>query len=111
MATINDLVLIYFEGKPLIFARIEDIAADKKSNWYHVKLLMLQVPLQTVSWILKDTYINGKEFTMGGRKMRLEKVESPKSPQQDMPGADADETSGKKPQAKIISLADLKKQQ
>lgn len=109
MTTINDLVLIYFEGKPWVFARIEDIAADKKSNWYHVRLLMLQVPLQTVSWILKDTYINGEEFTMGGRKMRLEKVESPESPQQDISGADADANSEKKPQAKIISLADLKK--
>ncbi len=110
MSTINDLVLIYFEGKPLVFARIEDIAADKKANWYHVKLLMLRVPLQTVSWILKDTYINGEEFTMGGRKMRLEKVESPESPQPRISGADADTNSNKKPQAKIISLADLKKQ-
>jgi len=110
MATINDIVLIHFEGKPLIFARIEDIAADKKAGWYHVTLLMLQVPLKTVSWILKDTYIKGEEFTMGGRKMRLEKVESPESPQPGISGADADTNSKKKPRAKIISLADLKKQ-
>ncbi|MDD3952063.1 MAG: hypothetical protein PHW59_13190 [Desulfobacterales bacterium] len=110
MATINDLVLIHFEDKPLIFARIEDIAADNKASWYHVKLLLLQVPLQTVSWILKDTYINGAEFTMGGRKVRLEKIECSKTPQPDTPRNDAAETSEKKPKAKIISLANLKKQ-
>ena len=107
MTTINDVVLIHFEDKPLIFARIEDIAADKKTNWHHVKLLMLQIPLQTVTWILKDTYINGAEFTMGGKKMRLEKIECPETPKPDASVTDAAE---KKPHAKVISLADLKKQ-
>ena len=73
----NDLVLIYFEDKPLSFARIEDILPDSKPNWYHVKLLLLQIPLQVVTWILRDVYINGEEFTMNGKRMRLEKVESP----------------------------------
>ncbi len=77
MAVENDLVLIYFEDKPLAFARIESILPDSKKDWYHVKLLLLQVPLQVVTWILKDVYINGTEFTMNGKKMRLEKVESP----------------------------------
>ena len=46
MATINDIILIYFEEKPLVFARIEDISPDAKPNWYHVKLLLLQVQCQ-----------------------------------------------------------------
>ena len=65
MTTINDIVLIYFEDQPFSFARIEDIAADVKKDWFHVKLLLLQLPLETVTWILKDVYINGEEFTMG----------------------------------------------
>jgi len=73
----NDLVLIYFEDKPLMFARIEEILADHKPDWYHVKLLLLQVPLQAVTWILRDVYINGAEFTMNGKRMRLEKVVNP----------------------------------
>lgn len=77
MATINDVVLIHLEDEPVSFARVEDINPDHKKDWYQIKLLMLQLPLQTVTWILKDDYINGGEFTMGGRKMRLEKVECP----------------------------------
>ena len=73
----NDVVLIYLEDEPMTFARIEEITPDHKKNWFHVKLLMLQVPLQVVTWILKDVYINGDEYTMGGRRMRLEKVECP----------------------------------
>jgi len=77
MTGINDVVLVYFEDKPLSFARIEDIAADHKPGWYHVTLLMLQVPLQVVTWILRDAYVNGEEFTMNGKRMRLERVEAP----------------------------------
>ena len=51
MADVNDLVLIYFEDKPLSFARIEEILPDAKPDWYHVKLLMLQIPPQYVTWI------------------------------------------------------------
>ena len=81
MAVENDLVLVYFEEKPLAFARVESILPDSKKDWYHVKLLLLQIPLQTVTWILKDAYISGTEFTMNGKKMRLEKVESPVEPE------------------------------
>ena len=73
----NDIVLIHFEEKPMVFARIEDITADVKAGWYNVRLLMLQIPLQVVTWILRDNYIDGEEFTMGGHKMRLEKVVCP----------------------------------
>jgi len=112
MATEKDLVLIYFEGKPLAFARIESILPDSKKDWYHVKLLLLQVPLQVVTWILKDVYINGTEFTMNGKKMRLEKVESPaEADPSDTQGDEEtqkDTLSGDKG-AKVISLKDLKR--
>ena len=114
VATENDIVLIYLEDDPLSFARIEDILPDSKRDWYHVKLLMLQIPLQVVTWILRDIYIEGAEFTMNGKRMRLEKVVVPnellpeeqniKNKQEDAPKKGKD--SGK---ANVISLADLKK--
>ena len=77
MATINDIVLIYLEDTPVSFARVEAIEPDHKKDWYQIKLLMLQIPLQVVTWILKDLYINGDDFFMNGKKMRLETVECP----------------------------------
>jgi hypothetical protein len=77
MTAEQDIVLIHYEDQPLTYARIESINADHKPNWYHVKLLMLQIPLQVVTWILRDAYIEGDEFTMGGKRMRLAKVECP----------------------------------
>lgn len=77
MATINDVVLIHIEGAPVSFARVESILPDAKKDWYHVKFLMLQIPLQVVTWILKDDYINGDDFDMNGKKMKITKVESP----------------------------------
>ena len=112
MAVENDLVLVYFEDKPLAFARIESILPDSKKDWYHVKLLLLQVPLQLVTWILKDVYINGTEFTMNGKRMRLEKVESPvekKTPEK----LEGDQTNNastpNEKSAKVIPLKDLKR--
>lgn len=74
MATIGDLVLIYFEDQPSFFARIEDISSDRKRDWYQVKFLVLQMPLTEALWILREEYINGEPFTMNGRRIRIEKV-------------------------------------
>lgn len=110
MATENDIVLIYIETAPIIFARIETIMPDNKPDWYHVKLLFLQVPLQSVTWILKNDYINGETFTMNGKQMRLERVVCP-----DDPSSETDDQKSRKESVKsnataqVISLKDLKK--
>ena len=114
MTTENDIVLIYLEDEPLSFARIEDILADSKPDWYHVKLLLLQIPLQIVTWILRDVYIAGAEFTMNGKRMRLEKVVAPDEPQSREPNPENEKEDAPKPKkdsgnAKVISLTDLKK--
>jgi hypothetical protein len=112
MAVENDLVLIYFEDKPLAFARIESILPDSKKDWYHVRLLLLQIPLQVVTWILKDAYVNGTEFTMNGKRMRLEKVEIPVEQETtekiEQKKATIESIRNAKG-AKVISLEDLKK--
>ncbi|MEW6078826.1 MAG: hypothetical protein AB1724_13505 [Thermodesulfobacteriota bacterium] len=87
MTVENDVVLIYFENKPMVFARVESITPDHKKGWYLVKLLILGIPLHTVYWLLKEAYIDGAEFTMDGKTMRLEKVVCP-------PDADADDRAG-----------------
>jgi hypothetical protein len=110
MAVENDLVLIYFEDNPLMFARIEAIQPDAKPDWYHVRLLMLQIPTQIVTWILRDVYIDGQEFTMNGKRVRLEKVEAPVEPAADpTPGENEAPKPPPKGGANVISLADLKK--
>ena len=104
--------MIYFEDKPLSFARIEEILPDSKPDWYHVKLLMLQIPPQMVTWILRDVYIAGAEFTMNEKRMRLEKVVVPEEPPPPE-GTDKGEDQNKPPKgpgkAKVISLKDIKK--
>jgi len=80
VAEIKDIVLIHMEDAPVGFARVEDIVPDHKKDWYQIRLLMLQIPLQVVTWILKAEYINGDVFSMNGKSMRLEKVEAPVSP-------------------------------
>ncbi len=102
----NDIVLIYFEDNPFTFARIEEIMPDVKRDWYHVKLLFLQVPVQVGTWILRTAYINGEEFTMGGKRMRMERVVCPQEPEEpDLSEEKPENSTG----AKIISFANRKK--
>ena len=121
MATdVNDLVLVYVNNSPAFFARIEAIEPDVKPEWWQVKLLILQTPLKTVSWIIRDAYIQGEVFTMGGTPIRLEKVIAPEvmepgpddlldeEPPPTPLEKDADDAQGR---ARVISLTDrLKKQ-
>lgn len=104
MSQENDIVLIYLENQPMTFARIEEILPDHKKDWYHVKLLLLQIPVQVVTWILRDVYIDGEEFTMNGKSMRLEPVVSPEKNQK----AET-QVQTKNGSSKVISLANRKK--
>ena len=107
MAKENDIVLIYLEDQPLSFARIEEILPDSKRDWYHVRLLLLNIPLQEVTWILRDVYIDGEEFTMNGKRMRLEEVKAPRAAEtSDAPPAEGHAAKAK---VKIISFDKLTK--
>nr|HID59478.1 hypothetical protein [Desulfobacterales bacterium] len=108
MATIGDIVLVYYEDHPAFFARIEDISADHKPNWFHVRLLVLQVPLAEVVWILREEYINGETFTMGGHQIRLEPVSAPEKKElteSSETGSQKKDTSKKK----VVSIFDKRK--
>ena len=39
----GDLVLIYFQDNPPVYARIESIEADVKKDWYRVNFLFLTI--------------------------------------------------------------------
>ena len=99
MAEIKDIVLIYMEDAPVSFARIEDIVPDHKKDWYQIRLLMLQIPLQVITWILKADYINGDVFSMNGKSMRLEKVVAPVVPGEHDDEPDTPPENGKDPES------------
>jgi hypothetical protein len=118
MVEAGDLVLVHMEGNPAFFARVEDITPDFKPQWYQVKLLVLQVPVMVITWILRRAYIDGDEFTMGGRPVRVVKVISPEEVEEAVesksketiptmePVPKATKSSGK---GKVVSLADRRK--
>ena len=113
MAAIHDLVLVHIENKPGFYARIEDITPDIKPGWWQVKLLALSFPLQVFTWILDGSQIDGTPFTMGGTPVRIEKVVSPVTQSEGDNPAGGPETpteTVKKEGAKVVSLAERKKE-
>lgn len=106
---IKDLVLVYKEDDPQFFARVEDISEDVKPGWFHLKLLVLTVPVHEVTWILKDIYIDGTEFSMNGNKMRIEKVVSPVKEEPVELDIEEDKKDEEPKDAKVISFSSFKK--
>ncbi len=104
--TEGDLVLVYCQDQPALYARIENIEPDIKKDWYRVTLLLLSIPKQLVTWILREPYINGEPFTMGGTEMRIEKVER-SLPADDF--SDADKTQGRGVSHKKANVIPFKK--
>ena len=74
MAREGDVVLIYYQGKPSAYARIESIEFDVKPGWFQVILMIFAVPSREIIWILRENYINGEEFTVDNIPIRLELV-------------------------------------
>jgi hypothetical protein len=113
----GDVVLVYMDNSPAFFARVEQITADVKPGWFHVKLLVFQIPLLVVTWILKEAYFNGEEYTMGGHPMRMEKVVAPPDGEPgEEPKAEHEKKLPSKPalvepkkEGKVISIFDRKK--
>jgi len=108
---LHDLVCVHIENKPAFFARIEDIAPDRKPGWWQVKLLVLTHPIQVFTWILDESQINGSPFTMGGTPVFLEKVVSPVHCEEgnSRPEREGEFNGGGKKAGKIVSLFDRKK--
>jgi hypothetical protein len=110
VATIGDIVLIYREEEPAFFARIEDISADKKADWYQVRLLILQIPLTETTWLLREEYINGEAFTIDSGSIRMEEIRGAEQavPRSELSDSDASE-EGVSVDNKVISLFERKR--
>ena len=103
----GDLVLIYFKDEPGLYARIEKIEPDVKKDWYQVTLTLLTIPCQVITWILREEYINGQVFTMGGENRRMEKIE--RLPFNDPAEQEAEKTKGNKDAKKLAKIVPFKK--
>jgi len=107
MALEGDVVLIYHQERPTVFGHIEHIEPDVKKDWYQVTLLLLTIPTQAVTWILRGSYIGGEGFTMGGVPMRLEAVKRI-TPRNDKP-ATGQQHEEKKAHGKPATVIPFKK--
>ena len=100
----GDIVLIYYQDKPTLYARVEAIEFDIKKDWYQVTLLLLSIPIQMVTWILRQEYINGTVFTMGGHSMKIVKIDSPFVPKGRTSQEGDKDTAGIQERGKVLEF-------
>ena len=77
MVYVGDVSIIYYREIPVFFARVESIKADIKKDWFDLELLILNIPLRTVTWTLREEYINCAPFTMEGNQVKIELLKPP----------------------------------
>lgn len=73
----RDVMAVYFSDKLSFYARVEEILPDVKRGWRQLRFLVLGAPPHEVTWILEPSQIDGEEFTMGGTKVRIERLPDP----------------------------------
>jgi hypothetical protein len=98
----GDIVLIHIKDQPAIYARIELIEPDIKKGWYKITLLLLSIPSQVITWILREEYINGAPFTMDGNPIKMEEVKRSYSGKPKESGSKDPHESEIKPKGKIV---------
>ncbi len=76
---IGDIVLIVAkEPRMLVYALVKNISRDtnRKAEWWHLDLVFLSIPPQTMTWTLRTEQMTGKEiFTMGGNERFVQAVD------------------------------------
>ena len=77
MRSVGDVVAIYIDNKPSVYARVEEIAPDIKPHWFQVRLLFLSFPPQETTWILRKEYLEGSPFTMKDIPIQIMPLERP----------------------------------
>jgi len=106
----GDLILLYVDSKPTIYARVESVENDIKAGWFRITMLLLSFPWQVVTWILKEEYIDGTPFTMEGVPIQLTSLPQPgKIPKnQDNTKTESDKEHNP-PGGEIISIEEIRK--
>lgn len=74
----GDIVLIVAkEPRMLFYAYVNTIERDttRRDEWWNVHFTLLSVPLQKMTWTLREPQFSGKEiFTMGGEERFIKAV-------------------------------------
>ncbi len=73
----RDVVLVHVDDKPSFYARVEEILLDRKRGWRQLRIQVLTLPPQELTWILEPNQIDGDTFTMGGTPVRIQRLPDP----------------------------------
>jgi hypothetical protein len=106
MRKIGEIVAVYIDDQPSVYARIEDYEADVKPRWFKVKMLFLAFPPQEITWLLREAQVDGEPFTMNNIPVRLDTV---RSSVQSHDKIEMEVQISRKTGSKIINLADRAK--
>lgn len=96
----NDICILYIDGFPSTYVRVEIIIPDSKPDWLEVGLVELTFPLTPIIWKLQEKHLEGDIIYMQGKELSLKPLE---------PIIVKKETKENLKEAKVIDLEAWKK--
>lgn len=73
----GEVLLVYMNDEPIFFVRVESVEPDIKKGWWQLSLLILALPLKTITWKLDSDQMRGQIFTMKGVPVNIQRVKAP----------------------------------
>jgi hypothetical protein len=70
----SEVVLIHLNGDPAYFARVDSIEADLNDGWWKLEFLLLTMPVERITWVIREEHMAGAQFMIGDTLIRIEQV-------------------------------------
>lgn len=74
MVVEGEVVLIHLNGDPAYFARVDRIEPDLKDGWWKLEFLLLALPTERITWVIREEHMAGAPFMIGETPIRIEQV-------------------------------------
>jgi hypothetical protein len=101
----GDIVVVLAEDpQSLVYARVVGFERDmnKREEWWHITMYILNVPPQKVVWTLRTPQFTGQEiFTMGGKKHYVKALDF-SEPDEEAPVKNVARKKDKKPGLRVV---------
>lgn len=74
MVVEGEVVLIHLNCSPAYFARVDRIEPDVKDGWWKLELLLLTLPVERLTWVIREEHMSGAQFMINEALIRIEQV-------------------------------------
>ena len=109
MVVEGEVVLIHLNCSPAYFARVDRIEPDLKDGWWKLELLLLALPAERITWVIREEHMAGAQFMIAETLIRIEQVPPIALQETEQVEEERKESGPVRDVAKVISFVDWRR--